>query len=373
MNVVVIIPTIDPDERIVSLVCQLQKRGLSRFVIVNDGSAPKCDELFAELERLGACVLHHAINLGKGAAIKTGLAAVRKLFPEATHVVTVDGDGQHLPDDVVRVCRAADGHHDHVVIGIRDLNSRDVPARSRLGNSFSSAYFKFDTGVSCPDTQTGLRAFPLSLAQFALSIPGMRYEYEMNFLTTVVKRNIPLAMVPIATVYEDNNATSHFLAVKDSVRIYSELVRFAGSSLACSAVDLGLFALFTTLFNLETALLVTLATVIARMASGLVNFSLNRRWSFSETGSVRGDRRTQGLRYALLFFAQMLASAGLVTICSAAPLPLVAIKVVVDSTLFAISYFVQRNWVFKTAPHSNAMLVKGADYGNNASRPYRTV
>ena len=81
MNVVVIIPTIDPDERIVSLVCQLQKRGLSRFVIVNDGSAPKCDELFAELERLGACVLHHAINLGKGAAIKTGLAAVRKLFP----------------------------------------------------------------------------------------------------------------------------------------------------------------------------------------------------------------------------------------------------------------------------------------------------
>lgn len=371
MNAVVIIPTIDPDERLATLIGELRCRGFSRFIVVDDGSADACDALFAELEHGGVRVLHHAANLGKGAAIKTALSAVRTAYPEATHVVTVDGDGQHLPDDVLRVCEAAGGHHEHVVIGTRDFGGKGVPARSRLGNAFSSMYFKIDTGVSCPDTQTGLRAIPVSLIPFALSVPGTRYEYEMNFLTAVVKKGIPLAMMPITTVYEDGNAGSHFSTVRDSVRIYKQLFKFAGSSLACSMVDLGLFALMTVFCDLQTALLVAVATVFARLSSGALNFTFNRHWSFRDTGSARGSARTQALRYVALFVVQMIASIAFVTALSFLPIPLVGVKVLVDGTLFVVSYFVQRNWVFKAPAPAQPIVLKGGGRAHDLpSNPY---
>lgn len=359
MNAAIVIPTIDPNQKLLELANDLQARNLGRIVVVDDGSDESCAPVFDELERAGACVVHHATNLGKGAAIKTGIMAVRARFPQTTHIVTADADGQHPPDDIERVIRAAEGHHDHVVIGTRDLGSREVPLRSRMGNAFSSAYFKFDTGMTCPDTQTGLRAIPASLFSLALSTPGTRYEYEMNFLTTVAKRDIPLVMLPIQTVYEDNNASSHFSTIRDSARIYKQLIRFAGSSLTCSLVDLGLFALISVVVNLNTALLVAAATIIARMCSGLLNFSLNRSWSFKDAGSPNGDAMKQMKRYCLLFFAQMAASSAFVWLLSSLPLPLVGVKMLVDSALFVVSYFVQRNWVFKDAPKNRAIIMKG--------------
>lgn len=368
MNAVIIIPTIDPGEGICQLVEELQALGFSRFIVVDDGSSEACDPLFARLEGRGARVLHHAANLGKGAAIKTALAAMGSLFPEATHAITVDGDGQHLPADVKRVCLAAGENCGHVVIGTRDLRGGGVPLRSRFGNAFSSAYFKLDTGLTCPDTQTGLRAIPVSLISFALSIEGSRYEYEMNFLTAAVKKGVPLDMVPIETVYEDNNAGSHFSTVKDSVRIYRQLIRFAGSSLTCSLIDLALFAFVTALLSLEAAAIVALATVTARMASGVLNFTLNRTWSFADSGSGEGDARAQAARYAVLFFAQMAASASLVALLSWLPLPLVGVKVAVDGTLFIASYFIQRNWVFKRSARTRAFIMKGGAHEKETSR-----
>lgn len=368
MNAVVLIPTIDPDERLISVLSDLREHGFSRFVVVDDGSSNECNPLFEEIEHGGVTVLHHAVNLGKGAALKTGFAAIRKIYPDATHVVTADDDGQHLADDVANVCRAADGHHDHVVIGMRDLHEAGVPLRSRIGNAFSSAYFKLDTGVACPDTQTGLRAIPVSLIPLALSIPGSRYDYEMNFLTAAAKRDIPMAMVPISTVYVDNNSASHFSVVRDSALIYKQLLRFASSSLTCSAVDLGIFALLTTFLNAQTALLVAFATIFARFCSGALNFTLNRSWSFAETGSRRGNVKSQAPRYAALFFAQMFASMTLVTALSFLPIPLVGVKVLVDGTLFLVSYFVQRNWVFKAPVRNQPIIVKGgAAHVNDAS------
>ena len=371
MNMVVIIPTIDPDERLCRLVAELRSRGFSRFVIVDDGSAESRAPIFADLERSGARVLHHPANLGKGAAIKTALGSVRTLFPEATHVVTVDGDGQHLPDDVMRVCEMAEGSHEHVVIGVRDLQQRGVPVRSRIGNAFSSAYFKLDTGLACPDTQTGLRAMPVSLIPFACSVEGTRYEYEMNFLTEVVKGGRPLAMVPIEAVYEAGNAGSHFSAVRDSARIYKQFLRFAGSSLACALADLLLFAAIVaagSAAGLPVAAAVVMATVSARLVSGALNFALNRTWSFSDSGSADGDARAQAVRYGALFCAQMTASALLVALLSQLAVPPVVAKVLADGALFVASYFIQRNWVFKRAPHARALIVKGGDRETGRTR-----
>lgn len=368
MDAVIVIPTIDPDSRLVTLVDDLRERGFSRFIVVDDGSGSESRSVFEKLKRRDAHVFYHAVNLGKGQAIKTALMHVKTVFPDATHFVTMDDDGQHLPEDVEHVCQVAAEHPDRIVLGMRDFRGSDVPAKSRIGNAFSSAYFKMDTGMTCPDTQTGLRAVPLSLIGLALSTPGTRYDYEMNFLTSAVKHDVPVAMVPITTVYENGNAGSHFSPLRDSVLIYKQFFRFASSSIACACVDLGLFALLTTVFNLETALLVAMATVIARLTSGALNFTLNRRWSFTDSGSKRGSISTQAIRYIALFFAQMLASMTLVTLLSFIPVPLVGVKMLVDGTLFAVSYFVQRNWVFKAPERAQALIVKGGAHAADGSK-----
>ena len=368
MNAVLVIPTIDPDERLISLVDDMRNRGLCNIIVVNDGSSEASHPLFLEIEQRGAYVFHHAVNMGKGQAIKTALMHIRSLFPHATHFVTMDDDGQHLPDDVVAVCRAAADHPTCIVLGTRDFKSKDVPARSRVGNAFSSAYFKMDTGMTCPDTQTGLRAVPMKQLGLALSTPGTRYDYEMNFLTDAVKHDVPVAMVPITTVYENNNEASHFSPVRDSLLIFKQFFRFAGSSITCACVDLALFALITTLFNLKVAALVAMATIIARLTSGALNFALNRWWSFADSGSKQGRVDSQGARYLALFCAQMLASMTLVTALSFLPLPLVGVKALVDGTLFVVSYFVQRNWVFKAPTRAQAIIVKGGSHAEESHR-----
>ena len=170
----------------------------------------------------------------------------------------------------------------------------------------TSTLFKFGTGIACSDTQTGLRGIPPRLVPLALSTEGDRYEYEMNFLTIVAKRKIPLIMIPIEVVYENNNAASHFDAVRDSMRIYKQLVRFAGSSAACSAVDLGLFASIMFLAGSKAAAVVIAATVVARVCSGMLNFSLNRCWSFASSASLAGNTKKQLRRYIALFLAFVL-------------------------------------------------------------------
>jgi glycosyltransferase involved in cell wall biosynthesis len=357
MNQVVIIPTLEPGAALERLVTDLADAGFGRIIIVDDGSGHAYDARFESLERSGCEVVRHQENEGKGAAIKSGIAHMRKVWPDAPAAVTVDGDGQHAPADVVRVCKAAERHPGTLVIGVRDLKGAGVPLRSRLGAAFSTLYFRLDTGVSCQDTQTGLRVIPAALFGAAGRCEGERYEYEMNFLTQEVRAGVPLLMVPIATVYEKGNASSHFDTLRDSYRIYRSFFRFVAASMLCAAVDLSLFALLT--FALGTVIAFALAeiaaTVIARLVSGVVNFSINRTWSFD---AADGHGRRQAVRYAALFFTQMGLSA-LGTVILSTLLPAVVAKVVVDVVLFFISYFVQRHWVFAETGAPAAASLKG--------------
>ena len=231
-----------------------------------------------------------------------------------------------------------------LILGTRDFSGSHVPFRSRFGNRFSSLFFRLSVGVSCPDTQTGLRGIPAALFDFALSVSGSRYEYEMNLLFSAAQQHIPLRYIPIETVYEDNNSVSHFRPLRDSARIYAAPLRFAIASLSSFFIDILLFYLFTVLLPSRTAQAILAATFGARVCSGVYNFLLNRHWSFSST---RDSWHAQGIRYLILFLCQMLVSGSAVWLLSFLPLPLTLIKILVDTMLFCISYFIQHNWVFR--------------------------
>ena len=112
----------------------------------------------------------------------------------------------------------------------------------------------------------------------------------------------------------------------------------------------------------KAAAIVVAATVVARVCSGMLNFSLNRCWSFASSASLAGNTKKQLRRYIALFLALMFASAGLVSLSTLLPIPLLLAKVAIDSTLFVISYFAQKNWVFSPERHKRAVVLKGG-YG----------
>jgi glycosyltransferase involved in cell wall biosynthesis len=349
MKTAIIIPALNPDYRLAELVSRIRRISDAAVVVVNDGSSAGHRALFALLEDGKNCIVaRHSRNLGKGAALKTGIRLALECYPGLTGFVTADADGQHRAEDIVRLSNDLRLHPGSIILGTRDLTAPQVPFKSRWGNRITSGVFRLCSGVGCPDTQTGLRAFPVGLTEFLLSVPGERYEYEMNVLLAAAREHIPLVMLPVSTVYFGDNRSSHFRAVRDSALIYGNilgsLLRFSLSSLTCAAADVTLFTLFTG----EAAFSgspegILAATVTARCLSGVLNFTLNKKWSF---GSQGGGSR-QAAMYGALFLAQMLLSFSLVTLLSALPVNLTLIKMFTDCLLFTGSYYVQKNLIFK--------------------------
>jgi len=357
MKSAILIPAYCPEQSLVKTATRLVDLGIGDLMIVDDGSGPAYHEIFEELRLCGCHVAVHEVNRGKGAAIRTGITSLLALDPDLDCIITADADGQHRPVDIVRICDEAsskNGAFAPLILGTRDFSGDQVPRRSRFGNRFSSFYFKCSTGKICPDTQTGLRAIPRRLFRLALDTPGDRYDYEMNFLMAAARETPadagpsfePLAFVPIAAVYEEKNRSSHFRPIVDSFRVYKTPLKYICASLISAAVDLTIFTILAKMGQ-AAASGIFLATVGARVISGIVNFSLNRRWSFSANRAVQGSAGKQGIRYFTLFISQMLASWALVTAFSFLPLSLTGVKVIVDTLLAVVSFFMQQNWVFR--------------------------
>jgi glycosyltransferase involved in cell wall biosynthesis len=339
----IIIPALNPDERLISLVRELLSQGQTHILVVDDGSDMHSQEVFRCLEKLGCLVCHQDSNKGKGEALKTGIQ-LSKDIPGIRGYVTADSDGQHQASDISIVAAALEEHPESIVLGIRDAQNKENPRKSRYGNRFSALFFRLTTGIICPDTQTGLRGFSRELTEFALATPGSRYDYEMNFLIAAAKKKIPFCTVPIRTVYYQNNAETHFRPIVDSYRVFKIPLKFAGVSLISATADLLIFTMMTKLISAELYALLFVSTVTARISSGALNFTLNRNWTFNSDENLR----PQALRYLALFLSLMLASWLLVWGFSVLlPISSIIIKAIVDSTLFIISYLVQRNLVFK--------------------------
>lgn len=166
-------------------------------------------------------------------ALKTGFRHIARAYP-GDPVVCADPDGQHRVADVVHVADRLRSTG-RTVLGVRRFDGA-VPLRSRVGNAVTRLLFRAATGQPVRDTQTGLRAYPGHLLAWLQTVPGERFEYEMNLLLYAARAGHPTDEVVIATTYVDDNASSHFSSLSDSVRIYRPLLRFAALSLLTARV-----------------------------------------------------------------------------------------------------------------------------------------
>ena len=352
-GVTVLIPSLNPDENLLELTRNLHKLGLCDIVIVNDGSDPSRLHIFDTLANEYHCtIVTHTRNEGKGAALKTGIAAIKELYPNSAGFITADADGQHSPEDILHIARVlfetasspgmSVSASPAIALGVRDFNQENVPPKSRYGNKITSAVFFFATGRRCSDTQTGLRGFPLSLVDELLQITGKRFEYETNMLIKLARSGVKFIEIQIETIYNNGNRETHFRPFKDSILIYGQFFKFVLSSLLSAVLDIALFTLFRKTVFASVAKSLIFSTVSARILSGIFNYTINKNAVFKNNEKSV----TPALKYFALFLSQMLLSSLFVDITSQFKINITLLKIFIDTLLFVLSFAVQKLFVF---------------------------
>jgi glycosyltransferase involved in cell wall biosynthesis len=337
MNIAVLIPAYNPEEPLLQLVEALTKLDFQRIVVVNDGSDPACRGIFDKLAGMKNChVLHHAVNLGKGRSLKTGFNYCCVNFPDLPGIVTADADGQHLPEDICKVAAAFLDDPKSMFIGARTF-AKGTPLRSLLGNTITRYVFRLIVGMGLTDTQSGLRCIPMGIVRDLIRLDGERYEYEMNMLISMKKNHISVREVGIATVYLENNRSSHFNPLIDSMRIYFLLLRFSFSSVLASGID---FIIFTVVYLLKGNVLTAL--VLARLVSGVINFLVNKNLVFHD----RESAVVPLVKYFALFVALATLSYLSIQTMAGYGVNVIVAKIVAESVLFLASFTIQRDFIF---------------------------
>lgn len=344
-EICVIIPTLNPDQNILIIIELLIDRGFQTILVINDGSKSECDICFDKIKQYPQCtVIRHFRNLGKGRALKTAFNYYLTTFPHLKGVVTVDADNQHHIDDIVRCAEHLLSHPEALVLGVRNFKNSNVPMRNRLGNLITIWFFRVLCGIKVSDTQTGLRAISNPLISQFLDLSGERFEYETNMLIETKRKMIPIEEVSIQTIYIEENNSSHFNPLMDSIRIYLLIFKYLSASIVSFLIDLSVFSVFMVIFSSYTLeVKIFISTAIARALSSLVNYSINRNLVFQATNTISNSIK----KYYSLAVVQMLLSMGGVYVLTLwLGINSTVLKAIVDFILFFISFQIQREWVF---------------------------
>ena len=267
-DVVVLIPVYNPNEEIMQEFLDKLTKKFTNIVFINDGCSKKHDKFMNNLAK-SYPVVKHSVNLGKGRGLKNGINYILENFSKAKVIVTADCDGQHSVKDIKKCSDIAKKNMDALVLGVRDFSDNLVPRRSKFGNVITRNVLYSFVGVKVSDTQTGLRAMSLNIAKKLIDVDGERYEYETNCLIETKSRNIPIKEVVIETIYINNNETSHFNPVKDSIRVYKLFASYLLFTLLAYIIETVIFA---KTFNVNHAIYVMpLFLLFSKIVSSLVD------------------------------------------------------------------------------------------------------
>lgn len=348
----IIIPSLDPDDKFLHLLKDLKNSDFNHIFVINDGSNDSYNDYYQKaVSDYGCELLTHQVNWGKGRALKTAFNHILTEYPEIQSTVTVDSDGQHRIEDIEKCYQTSIENEAALIMGCRDFSKEtsDIPFRSRFGNVMTCKVLKLFCGITLSDTQTGLRGISRSLMRKFLTVDGERFEYEMNMILETKEQGIEIVEVPIQTIYIEDNETSHFNPLKDSLRIYSLFAKFIFSSVCSFLIDIALFAVFVRILAGVSDHYILFSAYLARAISSLFNYQMNKTQVFkADDGS-----RSPLIKYVFLCIVQIVVSSFATEwLFQALKIDVTGIKIIVDVLLFFISFQIQRNWVFRKADNT---------------------
>lgn len=332
-----VIPAYEPDEKMLAVIDDISSLTDFHIIVINDGSGKDKLPIFAEAAKK-AIVLTHEVNKGKGRGIKTALEYIKEHEADTVGIVIADADGQHKVEDIIRVSEALKSSPDKLIMGCRRFSGK-IPLRSKFGNNITKFVFSFAAGVKVSDTQTGLRGFSSKLIPFMLSVSGDRYEFEMNMLLECAREGIRFYEVPIETVYLGKNESSHFNPIKDSWRIYKDILKFSCSSLLSFCVDYIFYSIFAMISGS-----VAFSNICARVISSVFNFSMNKKFVFKNKDRIAKT----AAKYFLLAALILAANTIMLELCVKYLIHNKYIsKILIEVLLFFISWAAQKSFVFR--------------------------
>jgi glycosyltransferase involved in cell wall biosynthesis len=184
----------------------------NHVIVVNDGCTDNSAEILASFgERI--TVVDYGRNRGKGYALKQGFEKAKALGFD--YALTIDSDGQHFPEDIPLFVEALEQHLEALIVGSRNLNQENMPGGNTFANKFSNFWFRIQTGIDLPDTQTGYRLYPLHNLPRIFSA---RYEAELSLLVFSAWHGIDLVPIKVNVFYPEDRVT-HFRPFWDFFRI----------------------------------------------------------------------------------------------------------------------------------------------------------
>lgn len=340
----VLIPAYKPSGELLELLEQLSMRNeILNIIVVNDGSGDSFSGIFKKIATIKkVVVLSHAVNLGKGAALKTGFNHFL-LQDNQSLLITADADGQHSLEDILKVGKSAyefssKSHLNYLVLGSRDFGS-DVPLRSSLGNKLTRKMFLIIAGVALTDTQTGLRCYTKKLIQECMRIKNNKYDFELEVLLLAKNINCKIIEEPIKTIYLDNNKSSHFNPIIDSLLIYLVFLRFVFSSIISFIVDMIVFAI-----SYQVTGSVVESIIASRTVTIGIGFLLAKKFVFKYNLS---STLIALFKYCLLVIAFGAISVQIINFLALKySISIFLAKIIAEGGLYFVSFAVQRELIF---------------------------
>ncbi len=350
-NAVIVIPAFEPPGNLPAYVKELMEGGFPEIIAVDDGSGIAYEHIFEELKALGVTVIRHPENRGKGVALRTGLAEYYRLFAgKRDGVITVNSDGLDRLSDIVKVAELlakdrAKGKA-RLILAARDLTSPHISDGSRRGNRFTSFLFRYLFGIRVTDPLAGLRGIPDAKIIRGLGLLEKSYAYDISLLMSFKKDGYKEITVPVGPPNPD--AQVHYKPVYNTflvyVTIFRKLMMFGAISILASVFDITLFWVLTEFVLKDTSFPIIKATVLARVVSATINYTLSRNIVFKSNE----DQRKSFPQFALLTAIQCGISAlsvhFLEMLLGGAAVP---IKIVIDTALFFAAYKIQDVFIFK--------------------------
>jgi len=214
LNCCVIIPTYNNEKTLDQVIRSVQAY-TNAIIVVNDGSTDNTNSILANFDQL--VVSGYSENQGKGYALRYGFKKALELGFD--YAITIDSDGQHFASDIPVFLDNLEAEPGSLIVGARDMNSDNVPGKSSFGHKFSNFWFRVETGIDLPDTQSGYRLYPIRrLANMRFFTK--KYEFEIEVMVRAAWKDIPVTSVPIKVYYAPGKErVSHFRPFRDFSRV----------------------------------------------------------------------------------------------------------------------------------------------------------
>lgn len=347
-DIVIMMPVYNPDEKFINFLKDLSLE-YTHIIVVDDGSREDTKHYFtAAVEQYHCDLVRHYVNLGQGRAFKSGFNYFMGHYADDSDIIGVvecDCDGQHILEDVDECARLLRENKDKFILGVRNFDDKKIPFRSRFGNKCTNLVFRIFCGLNLKDTQTGLKGIPKSFVPALMETQGERFEYASSVLLETKKEGYDIIQFPIRTIYINENETSHFNPLIDSLRIYSLIFKYTLSSLSSFIVDIVLYSLFLAItIHFAGDYYIIISTYMAKVFSCTYGYFVNKNLVFARKNNTS---KWIPIKFFTLCIVQStcsgLLTSGLAFLTHWNP---VLCKIVIDTILFFASFQIQNRWIF---------------------------